>query len=117
MKNVYAVMINLALFALSKVLSQILCENLSKNYKINVVVFRLYMHMQEKGIMVQDKSMVKKAGPGGAKALMNTIMQLRKLCNHPFMFREVEESYAKHIGELFLYLIRTLFFVFSTFDK
>ena len=70
------------------------------DYKINVVVFRLYMHMQEKGIMVQDKSLVKKAGSGGTKALMNTIMQLRKLCNHPFMFREVEESYAKHIGEL-----------------
>ena len=59
---------------------------------------RLYMHMQEKGIMVQDKSLMKKAGSGGSKALMNTIMQLRKLCNHPFMFREVEESYAKHIG-------------------
>ena len=60
--------------------------------------------MQEKGIMVQDKSLVKKAGSGGTKALMNTIMQLRKLCNHPFMFREVEESYAKHIGELFIYI-------------
>jgi len=59
---------------------------------------RLYMHMQEKGIMVQDKSHLKKTGSGGTKALMNTIMQLRKLCNHPFMFREVEESYARHIG-------------------
>merc|ERR1712066_433301 len=37
-------------------------------------------------------------GGGGAKALMNTIMQLRKLCNHPFMFQQVEESFAKHIG-------------------
>ena len=62
------------------------------------------MHMQEKGIMVQDKSHLKKTGSGGTKALMNTIMQLRKLCNHPFMFREVEESYARHIGELkFIY--------------
>ena len=60
------------------------------------------MHMQEKGIMVQDKSHLKKTGSGGTKALMNTIMQLRKLCNHPFMFREVEESYARHIGELFI---------------
>merc|ERR1712203_1274730 len=60
---------------------------------------RLYSHMQEKGIMIQDKSLAKKAGgPGGAKALMGTIMQLRKLCNHPFMFQQVEESYAKHIG-------------------
>ena len=60
------------------------------------------MHMQEKGIMVQDKSHLKKTGSGGTKALMNTIMQLRKLCNHPFMFREVEESYARHIGELLI---------------
>lgn len=29
----------------------------------------------------------KKDGKGGTKALMNTIMQLRKLCNHPFMFQ------------------------------
>ncbi len=35
---------------------------------------------------------------GGAKALMNTIMQLRKLCNHPFMFQHIEEAFAKHIG-------------------
>ena len=63
--------------------------------------------MQEKGIMIQDKSLSKKAGgPGGAKALMNTIMQLRKLCNHPFMFQQVEESYAKHIGELLSLKIR-----------
>merc|ERR1711997_1435348 len=48
---------------------------------------------------LQDTSLQKKPGQsGGAKALMNTIMQLRKLCNHPFMFQQVEESYAKHIG-------------------
>ena len=35
---------------------------------------------------------------GGTKALMNTIMQLRKLCNHPFMFQHIEESFARHIG-------------------
>merc|ERR1719251_586378 len=29
---------------------------------------------------------------------MNTIMQLRKLCNHPFMFQHIEESYARHTG-------------------
>jgi SWI/SNF-related matrix-associated actin-dependent regulator of chromatin subfamily A protein 2/4 len=58
---------------------------------------RLYSHMQERGIMLQDTSLAKKQS-GGAKALMNTIMQLRKLCNHPFMFQQVEESYAKHIG-------------------
>ena len=29
-------------------------------------------------------------GKGGTKALMNTIMQLRKICNHPFMFQHIE---------------------------
>ena len=29
---------------------------------------------------------------------MNTIMQLRKICNHPFMFQQIEEAYAEHIG-------------------
>jgi len=32
--------------------------------------------MQEKGVMLQDSTM-KSANKGGAKALMNTIMQLR----------------------------------------
>uniref|UniRef100_F6W213 Transcription activator BRG1 n=1 Tax=Ciona intestinalis TaxID=7719 RepID=F6W213_CIOIN len=38
-----------------------------------------------------------KQGKGGAKALMNTIMQLRKICNHPFMFRHIEESMAEFL--------------------
>lgn len=29
---------------------------------------------------------------------MNTIMQLRKLCNHPFMFQNIEEKYCDHVG-------------------
>lgn len=35
---------------------------------------------------------------GGSKALMNTIVQLRKLCNHPFMFQNIEEKYCEHVG-------------------
>ncbi|NXD47018.1 SMCA2 protein, partial [Copsychus sechellarum] len=37
-------------------------------------------------------------GKGGAKTLMNTIMQLRKICNHPYMFQHIEESFAEHLG-------------------
>lgn len=37
-------------------------------------------------------------GKGGTKTLMNTIMQLRKICNHPFMFQHIEEAFADHIG-------------------
>jgi hypothetical protein len=44
--------------------------------------------MQEKGIMLTETPGGKGGSKGGgAKALMNTIMQLRKLCNHPFMFQ------------------------------
>ena len=55
-----------------------------------------FSHMQEKGVMLTESS--KGANKSNAKALMNTIMQLRKLCNHPFMFQHIEEAYAKHIG-------------------
>ena len=59
----------------------------------------LYTHMQEKGVMLTEGTGQKgKGGAGGAKALMNTIMQLRKLCNHPFMFQHIEESFARHNG-------------------
>jgi SWI/SNF-related matrix-associated actin-dependent regulator of chromatin subfamily A protein 2/4 len=29
---------------------------------------------------------------------MNTIMQLRKICNHPFMFNELEEKIGQHLN-------------------
>lgn len=58
----------------------------------------LYKHMQSKGVLLTDGSEKGKRGKGGAKALMNTIVQLRKLCNHPFMFQVIEEKYSEHIG-------------------
>ena len=59
----------------------------------------LYTHMADKGVMLTEGGGAKgKGGGGGAKALMNTIMQLRKLCNHPFMFQHIEEAYARHTG-------------------
>uniref|UniRef100_A0A0A9YTR4 ATP-dependent helicase brm n=2 Tax=Lygus hesperus TaxID=30085 RepID=A0A0A9YTR4_LYGHE len=58
----------------------------------------LYKHMQSKGVLLTDGSEKGKQGKGGAKALMNTIVQLRKLCNHPFMFHHIEEKYCDHIG-------------------
>ncbi|CAG0919105.1 unnamed protein product [Notodromas monacha] len=58
----------------------------------------LYRHMQAKGVLLTDGSERGKNGQRGAKALMNTIMQLRKLCNHPFMFQYIEEAYCKHAG-------------------
>lgn len=58
----------------------------------------LYKHMQSKGVLLTDGSEKGSKGRGGAKALMNTIVQLRKLCNHPFMFQHIEEKYCDHIG-------------------
>lgn len=58
----------------------------------------LYKHMQSKGVLLTDGSEKGKQGKGGAKALMNTIVQLRKLCNHPFMFQHIEEKYCDHTG-------------------
>ncbi|KAM7357281.1 ATP-dependent helicase brm [Cochliomyia hominivorax] len=58
----------------------------------------LYKHMQSKGVLLTDGSEKGKQGKGGAKALMNTIVQLRKLCNHPFMFQHIEEKFSDHTG-------------------
>lgn len=43
---------------------------------------RMYALMHDKGQM--------RTGPSasGVKGLMNTLMQLRKICNHPYLFRE-----------------------------
>uniref|UniRef100_A0A8C9ZW23 SWI/SNF related BAF chromatin remodeling complex subunit ATPase 2 n=1 Tax=Sander lucioperca TaxID=283035 RepID=A0A8C9ZW23_SANLU len=57
----------------------------------------LYRHMQ-RGILLTDGSEKDKKGKGGAKTLMNTIMQLKKICNHPYMFQHIEESFAEHLG-------------------
>ena len=54
----------------------------------------VYKHMQ-KGILLTGSE---KDKGGGARSLMNTLMQLRKICNHPFMFAHIEQAYAKHIG-------------------
>ncbi|KAJ0181016.1 hypothetical protein K1T71_003101 [Dendrolimus kikuchii] len=58
----------------------------------------LYKHMQSKGVLLTDGSEKGTKGKGGAKALMNTIVQLRKLCNHPFMFQHIEEKFCDHLG-------------------
>ncbi|CAH1967289.1 unnamed protein product [Acanthoscelides obtectus] len=58
----------------------------------------LYQHMQSKGVLLTDGSEKGSKSKGGAKALMNTIVQLRKLCNHPFMFPSIEEKYCDHVG-------------------
>lgn len=54
----------------------------------------VYHHMKNRGVLLTDDP----TGKNGAKALMNTIMQLRKICNHPFIFQDIEEKLSKHLG-------------------
>jgi SWI/SNF-related matrix-associated actin-dependent regulator of chromatin subfamily A protein 2/4 len=58
----------------------------------------MYTHMQKRGVILTDGSEKDKKGKGSAKVLMNTIVQLRKICNHPFMFEELESSYLEYRG-------------------
>ena len=41
---------------------------------------------------------VENQGKTGRRALMNKLMQLRKICNHPFLFEEIEERLADSLG-------------------
>ncbi|CAB4058742.1 Probable global transcription activator SNF2L2,Chromatin structure-remodeling complex subunit snf21,Nuclear protein STH1/NPS1,Transcription activator BRG1,ATP-dependent helicase brm,Transcription regulatory protein SNF2 [Lepeophtheirus salmonis] len=58
----------------------------------------VYQQMAEKGVLITEDKRDKKTSSSDKKTLRNTIMQLRKLCNHPFIFQKIEECYAKHIG-------------------
>uniref|UniRef100_A0A183V7M0 SWI/SNF related, matrix associated, actin dependent regulator of chromatin, subfamily a, member 4 n=1 Tax=Toxocara canis TaxID=6265 RepID=A0A183V7M0_TOXCA len=53
----------------------------------------LYQHMQ-KGLLIDSKHVRSFAFYEfqGGRALMNTVVHLRKLCNHPFLFENVEEE-------------------------
>ncbi|CAF0901694.1 unnamed protein product [Adineta ricciae] len=55
----------------------------------------MYNQMQSTGMLLTEDKNGKGSNP---KALMNTIMQLRKICNHPFMFNEVEEKLSQHFN-------------------
>ncbi len=57
--------------------------------KFSALQSRLYKQMvTHNKIVVSDG----KGGKAGARGLSNMIMQLRKLCNHPFVFDEVENQ-------------------------
>lgn len=53
----------------------------------------MYHHMKTRGIVLTEDK-----GGKASKALMNTIMQLRKICNHPFIFSELEDKLANYLG-------------------
>eukprot|EP00127_Corallochytrium_limacisporum_P005055 Clim_evm10s198 gene=Clim_evmTU10s198 len=46
----------------------------------------LYNHMKARGVMLTQ------GDNRGARSLQNIIMQLRKICNHPFLYSEIESA-------------------------
>jgi SNF2 family DNA or RNA helicase len=55
----------------------------------------VYSQIKEQGLLAEDPS----TGRLGNKALMNTMMQLRKVCNHPYHFIDLNNSMFEHIDE------------------
>lgn len=60
--------------------------------RMSALQMKLYKQMKENGMLVTMES-GKAAGSKtiGMKGLQNTIMQLRKICNHPFVYQPVED--------------------------
>ncbi|KAF0993275.1 hypothetical protein HZS_5546, partial [Henneguya salminicola] len=56
----------------------------------------IYHVMQKKSSLLTNIHDTSKNKP--PRMLMNTIMQLRKVCNHPFLFPHIEESLIKHFN-------------------
>ncbi|KAF7724583.1 hypothetical protein EC973_000891 [Apophysomyces ossiformis] len=58
--------------------------------KLSALQTRLYSQMKKHGMLFTGVS--GETGRTSIKGLNNTIMQLRKICNHPFVFEEVERA-------------------------
>lgn len=56
----------------------------------------MYDQIKEKGILARDPS----NGKNGKKALMNTMMQLRKICNHPYLFLDYNNPLYERIDDM-----------------
>ncbi|KAK9708838.1 ATP-dependent DNA helicase Snf21, partial [Basidiobolus ranarum] len=54
--------------------------------KFSALQSKLYNQMRKHGVLFTNGD----KGTTGIKGLNNTIMQLKKICNHPFVFEEVE---------------------------
>jgi ATP-dependent helicase STH1/SNF2 len=55
----------------------------------------VYDQIKNKGMLARDPS----TGKIGNKALMNTMMQLRKICNHPYLFVDSSNEIYNHIND------------------
>ena len=55
-------------------------------------------------------------GKGGTRSLQNTIVQLRKICNHPFMFQQMEVREGNAIYEYIPFLVCWMNTLFSSVE-
>ncbi|RIA94836.1 SNF2 family N-terminal domain-containing protein [Glomus cerebriforme] len=70
--------------------------------KMSALQVKLYNQMKKHGALFVNKG---EKGKTGIKGLNNTIMQLRKICNHPFVFEEVEKDTNLHNDNNLLYRV------------
>ncbi|ORY86891.1 SNF2 family N-terminal domain-domain-containing protein [Protomyces lactucae-debilis] len=59
---------------------------------------KLYDQMKKHGMLFVSDDGSKGGKAQGIKGLNNTLMQLRKICNHPFVFEDVERSIVPEGG-------------------
>ena len=55
----------------------------------------VYQQLKEQGLLAEDPS----TGRIGKKPLMNTMMQLRKICNHPYLFLDNNNILLENIND------------------
>lgn len=55
----------------------------------------VYQQIKEQGLLAEDPS----TGRLGKKALMNTMMQLRKICNHPYLFIDYNNEMLENVND------------------
>ncbi|CAB4381043.1 uncharacterized protein OCT59_030161 [Rhizophagus irregularis] len=70
--------------------------------KMSALQVKLFNQMKKHGALFVNKG---EKGKTGIKGLNNTIMQLRKICNHPFVFEEVEKDTNLHNDNNLLYRV------------
>lgn len=74
-------------------------ENVLK-CELSALQKKMYKNMIERGVMLLDPENQK--GKKNAKGFNNTIMQLQKICNHPYLFREewdIDEDLIRTSGK------------------
>lgn len=60
--------------------------------KMSALQSKLYQQMKKHKIILSSDSTAQKGKPTGIRGLQNAIMQLRKICNHPYVFEQVEAA-------------------------